>query len=221
MKKLLCLLMTAIMMCHLAITCFAVYVYEAENNSFTIELPDDFDEVEAMKFIGDDGSNMGVSVVAYTEEDDGYCIADMTEAELRERAQIIADVSEAAFASVNREGSMEIISVEKSEHKNGYNAVVMEFKTTAKGSEGDSVRYQKVCEFTCQSNIYTFTYTSREGGGIDDMDASFDSIVINEAENKGLKGEIIQAIQNSLGFILIFGLLIFGIIRFMRKSNRH
>lgn len=216
MKRLLCLAVSLLMILLFAVIAQGSYVYENEGKNFTITLPDDFDEVEEMKFIGDDGSNFGVTIKEYTEEDKDYCIMDMTEEELKERADVIADVSRLAFATVQREGSIEVVSVEKIEHKNGLNAVVMEFKTTAKTETGETVRYQKIYEFTCAKNIYSFTYTSNEGGGPDDMDEAFDSITVNEAENEGIKGTVKVAV----GLLIVVGLIVIGIVRFMRTPEK-
>lgn len=217
MKKVLCLSMCIFMLLHLGVMVSASYIYENEENNFSVELPDDFDEVEDMKFIGDDDSNFGVAVRAYTEDDKDYCIENMTEEELKERFKLLQDVSSLGMAAVQMNGSIELMSVSKIEHENGLNAVVLEFKTTAETEQGTRVRYQKVYEFTCTDNIYTFTFTSRDGGAPGDLDDSFDSIKIYEGEKLGLRSTFVK---KGIPAIIVFGILILGIVRFSRKLGK-
>lgn len=217
MKRVLCIFICIFMILQSGITVSASYIYENEDKNFSVELPDDFEEVEDMKFIGDDDSNFGVAVREYTEDDEDYCIDGMTEEELKERFQLLQDVSSVGMAAAQMNGSIELISVSKIEHKSGHNAVVLEFKTTAETDEGTRVRYQKVCEFTCEENIYTFTFTSREGGSTGDLDESFDSIRINEGEKLGLLNTFIK---KGIPAVIVFGILILGIIRFSRKLGK-
>ena len=217
MKKVLCLALVLMMLAQFVVFSSATYVYENKDKNFTIQLPDDFDEVEEMKFIGDDDSNLGVTISEYTEDDKDYCIEDMSLDELKQRAQILAATSALGFASVQMEGFMEVVSVEKIKHQNGLNAVVMSLKTTVKTEDGESVRYQKVYEFTCKDHIYSFTYTSATGGTLDDLDESFDSITINEGEKRGLLGNFIH---KGIPALVFFVIIVLGIVRFVRTPEK-
>lgn len=225
MKKVLCLVLVVTILAQFGVLSSASYVYDVEGKDFTVELPDDFDEVEDMKFIGDDGSNFSVSVREYTEDDEDYCIDKMTDEEIKKRGQTFADLSSLAFASVNREGHFEVISAEKVQHKNGYVAFVMSLKTSAKNKDGETVRYQKVYEFTCKEHIYTFVYTSCEDGSLDAMDESFNSIVIREDEKIGTFGTFVKKIgpvflKKGLPVIVLVGIILLGIIRFIRTPEK-
>lgn len=217
MRKVLCLALALLMLMQFAVVSSASYVYENQGKNFTIELPDDFDEVEEMKFIGDDDSNIGVTIEEYTDDTKDYCIDSMTDEQVEERAQLIEEISQLAFASVQREGSMEVKSAEKIKHKNGFTAFVMTLRSTAKTEEGETVVYQKIYEFTAEDHIYRFTYTSREGGDPDDMDKSFDSIVINEAERLGFVNAFIR---KGIPALIVFGVVVIGIVRFVRTPEK-
>ena len=217
MKKVLCLALIVLMLVQFTVLSSASYIYESSDQSFTIELPDDFDEVESMKFIGDNQSNIGVTVEEYTDDTKDYCIDTLTDEQMQERAAVIEQVSELAFASVQREGSMEVLSVKKMEHNNGFNVLVMTLKSTAKNLTGETVEYQKIYEFTAEDHIYRFIYTSHDGGGPDDMDDSLNSIVINESEKLGFASSFVR---KGIPAIVVFGILILGIIRFSRKLQR-
>lgn len=217
MKKVLCLVLAFISIVQLAVMSSASYVYESADKSFTIQLPDDFDEVQEMKFIADDESNLGVTIREYTDDDKRYCLEDMSQSELEERAQLLSDISALGFASIQSDGFIEVVSVKKIEHKNGLNAAVMVFKTTVTKEGVEYVRYQKVYEFTCSKHIYTFTYTSSEGGSPDAADESFDSITINESEKKGLLGNFVS---KGIPVLVLFTFVILGIVRFIRTPEK-
>ena len=216
MKKVLCAVLSVLMLTQLAVISLASYIYESQDGSFTIELPDDFDEVEEMKFIGDDDSNIGVTIEEYTEDTKDYCVDSMTDEQVKERAALIEEVSYLAFASVNREGSMEVVSAEKVKHSNGFSAFVVTLKSTAKTADGETVLYQKIYEFTAEDHIYNFTYTAHKDGGPDDMDKSFESIVINEAERLS---PLHTFTKKGVPALIIFGIVVLGIIRFIRPPK--
>lgn len=217
MKNVLCAVLTVLMIASLVVISSASYVYESQDGSFTIELPDDFDEVETMKFIGDDGSNIGVTIEEYTDDNKDYCIDSMTDEQIKERADLIEQVSAAAFASVQREGSMDVVNAEKIKHENGFNVFVMTLKSTAMTADGETVLYQKIYEFTAEDYIYRFTYTAREGGGPDDMDESLSSIVINEPERLS---HLHTFTRKGIPVIIVFGVVVLGIIRFIRTPEK-
>ncbi len=217
MKRVLCPALALLMLVQFAVMSSASYVYENQGKNFTIELPDDFDEVEEMKFIGDNQSNIGVTIEEYTEDTKDFCIDTMTDEQMHERAELIEELSELAFAAVQREGNMEVISVKKIKHNNGFNVLVMTLKSTAKNLTGETVEYQKIYEFTAEDHIYRFTYTSHDGGGPDDMDEALNSIVINESERLGFASSFVR---KGIPLIILAGIIVLGIVRFVRTPEK-
>lgn len=211
MKKFFCLILTLLTVASMTVCANAVKV---EKEQYTIELPDTFTEIEESKFIGEDSCTFSVTIEENTE--DTICIADMSQRDVEKYVNDLAEVSGKAFGALGREGAMEVLSADVREHNNGKEVLAVTYKTTAKDDEKTTVLYQRTYEFSCVKNKYLFVYTAHTEKELDDFQSAFDSIIINEAENKGFKGDIGAYITVAV----IFGLFGWGIIRFIRTPAK-
>ncbi len=184
------------------------------NDKLTIELPDDYTEVGEGKFIADDDSSFSITVKE--KEDKKYCIEDMSEEELLKEAETEAQLGAAAFAAIGKKGDMEVVSCKKAEHPDDKFACVTVYKTSME-KEGKTVSHlQKTYFFSCANNEYTFVYTPIKDENIDALDASFESIVINEADAESTVDKLMGMIAPAI-IILLF---LFGIFKFIRGRKR-
>ncbi len=208
MKKLLCLLLTLVV---LALSMVMVSAAKIEKEQYTIELPDDFVETEESKFVGTNKENLLVKIEGNTE--DTICVANMSQKDVEDYVNNMAELSKSAFQLVDRQGSMEVLGAGVEKHSNGREVLVATYKTTAVSENKTTVLYQRVYDFSCVNNKYSFVFTAHTEKELDEFQSAFDSITITEAEDKGFKGDIGAYITVAV----IFGLLILGIVRFIRK----
>ncbi|MBO5461783.1 MAG: hypothetical protein J6A49_00575 [Clostridia bacterium] len=208
MKKTVIIMLTLVFIFQ-SIPFVSAYTFN-ENPFYSIDMPEEFEAVGEDKFIADNDSNLSVSIVDNTEEK--FCVADLNDSELKEYAETIASEGEEAFKSLDMDAEMTVVSYEKIKHPSGKTAVIIVFKTVATQNNKQRIRFQKLYEFTGVNNKFTFTYTATEKSQINDLDAAFDSIVINE--------EQIQGVGDKMTTAALFGgvvlLLLIGIIRFIR-----
>ena len=209
MKKLFCLCLAVFMVASMTVVANAVKI---EKEQYTIELPDSFTEVQESKFIGD--KNLSVNIEENTKL--SVCVADMSQKEAERYAKTIAELSQSAFKVAGRQGSMEVLGATVKEHPDGRKVLVTTYKTTSADSGKETVRYQRIYEFSCVNNKYSFVLTAESEKELDDFEPAFASITINEAEDKGFKGDIGAYITVGI----IFGLFIVGIIRFIRTPAK-
>lgn len=195
-------------------TCICVSAVNYDRELYSIQLPDDYDWMQEESYISDNGSTFTVSTSDNTKEK--LCIADMSEEDIKEHVGEIEKLSSAAMSVVGRDGKIEVVSSEKVEHPKGMTALVTVFKTSAKKEDGTvTTKLQKMYEFTGVNNKIRFTYTAAEEKQIDALDASFDSIVIKEAEAESRLDKL-----GSVAMFMVFAILIcLGIARFIRGSN--
>ncbi len=211
MKKLFCLCLAVFMVASMTVVANAVKI---EKEQYTIELPDSFTEVQESKFIGDKNDNLSVSIEETPKL--SVCVADMSQKEAERYAETIAELSQSAFEVAGRQGSMEVLGATVKEHPDGRKVLVTTYKTTSADSGKETVRYQRIYEFSCVNNKYSFVLTAESEKELDDFEPAFASITINEAEDKGFKGDIGAYITVGI----IFGLFIVGIIRFIRTPAK-
>ena len=77
MKKLFCLCMAVFMVTAMTVVANAVKI---EKEQYTIDLPDNFTEVEESKFIGDKNENLSVNIEENTKL--SVCVADMSQKQI-------------------------------------------------------------------------------------------------------------------------------------------
>ncbi len=200
--------------------CFAVLLnvsvfanlYE-HKGLYSVDIPDNFQQTEDGKFISDDNSTFLISYEDNTELK--YCVSDFSEKKLKETAELMASEASNAFKAIGEEGKMELVSVEKIKHSNGMSAAVTVFKTSAILDGEEKSHLQKVYEFGGAVNKYTFVYTPYDDEKIDDLDETFNSIIINESELPG----VVDKIGYAVVLIVIVVLLVVAILKFLRKPT--
>lgn len=178
---------------------------------YSIELPEEFERVSESSFTTDDGRTFTVNYTDNTEEK--FCIANLNKTETEEYADRIATESKSAFDSLGMDGSMEVISAEKIKHQNGKTAFVAVFKTVVNRENKQTVRYQKLYEFTGENNKFSFSYTAGKQE-INDFDDAFNTIVINEPQIESVADKVTTAAIYGGVILVVFA----GIIRFIRPS---
>lgn len=185
-----------------------------ENPLYTVEIPDGFGRVAENKFVSDDKGTFSVFITDNAEEK--FCVADLDDSEMKEYAEGIAKSGEEGFKSLGMDGSVTVVSAEKLKHTNGKTALVMVFKATAKVDGKEEIRYEKMYEFTCIDNKFSFTYTPEKEEQVNDFDDCFNSIIINEAQIQSVGDKVTTGALYG-GIIL---LLVLGIIRFIKPAKK-
>ncbi len=212
MKKLTLISIVICLFISLSITAFA-YSYSVEN-SYSIEMPDDFSQVGEGRFISKDNSSFGITV--REKKDKNYCIENMSDKKLLEQAKKEAESGKDGFASLGKKGGIEVVSCQKVKHPNGKTASVTVYKTFMEKDGKEVSHLQKLYLFSCIENDYTFVYTPYDDKNIDSLDSSFDSIVIEEADAKSTVDKLLEMIP--LGIIILLFLL--GIFKFIRGRKK-
>ncbi len=211
MKKFFCLCMMVVILASMTVT---VNADKIEKEQYTIELPDKFTETEESKFIGTNKENLLVNIEENTK--DTICVADMSQKDVEKYVNTMTELSGSAFKLVDRQGSMEVLNAGVQKHRNGREVLVATYKTTSKNGDKTTVLYQRVYDFSCVNNKYSFIFTAQTEKELDEFQAAFDSITIVEAEDKGFVGDIGAYITVAV----IFGLFVLGIIRFIRTPDK-
>ncbi len=212
MKKIISVLSIILCLACLSVNCFA-YKFTMEN-SYSLELPDDYTQVGESQFISDDDSNLNISVSQ--KEDKDYCIEDMSNEQLLTAAQEEAKTATAAFAALGKKGGMEVVSCEKTEHPTGKVACVTVYKTFMEKDGKQVSHLQKTYLFSCENNDYTFVYTPEHDKDIDALDNTFNSIIIEEPDAESTRDKLVGAIPPAIIVLLI----LFGIFKFIRGRKR-
>ena len=192
-----------------AVPCGASYIFDGE--LYSIELPDDFDLVGENAFVSDNGDAFSVS---YEENTDKFCIADLSEEDMKSYVESLAAEGVEAFKTLDMDGKMEITSYKKIENVNGKTALEIVFKTAVK-KEGTEVSHlQKLYIFSCEENIYNFTLTAQEEKDINAFDEAFSTIVINEKQIESKKDNLV-----TLGMCaVIVALILVGVIKLVIRT---
>ena len=211
MKKFLCICMALCMIASMVVSVNAVVV---EKEQYSVDLPGNFAEVEESRFIGDNSKTFVVNIDENTA--DTICVADMSERDIEKYTEDLTGAAKTAFGSIGREGSAEVLNAEVKNHPNGRRVLAVTFKTSAEGEGDTTVLYQRIYEFSCVNNHYVFVYTAHNEKELDEFNPSFDSITINEAEDKGFKGDVGAYIIVAV----LFGLFAWGIVRFIRTPAK-
>ena len=160
-----------------------------ENPLYTVEIPDGFGRVAENKFVSDDKGTFTVFITDNAEEK--FCVADLDDSEIKEYAEGIAKSGEEGFKSLGMDGSVTVVSAEE-------------------------IRYEKMYEFTCIDNKFSFTYTPEKEEQVNDFDDCFNSIIINEAQIQSVGDKVTTGALYG-GIIL---LLVLGIIRFIKPAKK-
>lgn len=150
------------------------------DSRYTVELPEEFQQVGENKFVADDASEFSVTFEDNKEEQ--FCVADMSDKDVEEYINTMESESKALLKEYGVDGSLNIISAEKIKHPNGKYALalIVESKYTVEGKT--TVKYQKIQGFSCVENKITFTYTVDDKEKLNEGDAVFDSVVVNEKQ---------------------------------------
>ena len=176
MKKFLVLFFSLVLV--LQVTVFvSAGLYDADSR-YTIDLPENFNQVGENQFRADDNSAFSVTFEDNTEEQ--FCVADMSDKDIEEYIKTMESETKAVLEDVGVDGSIKIISVEKIKHVNGHYALVitLETKYTVEGEA--TVSYRKIYGFSGVENKISFTYTVDDIEEINDFDKTFDTIVVIE-----------------------------------------
>ena len=211
MKKFLCICMSLCVAAVMVVSANAVVV---EKEQYSIDLPGSFAEIEESRFIGDDSKTFVVNIDENTK--DTICVADMSERDVEKYTADLTEAAKTAFGAMGREGFAEVLNAEVKKHPNGRSVLAVTFKTSAESDGEVTVLYQRIYEFSCVNNKYVFVYTAHNEQELDDLQNSFDSIIINEAEDKGFVADIGAYIIVAV----IFGLFVLGIVRFIRTPAK-
>ncbi len=211
MKRLICLLLTLFMLVCTGVMAFGATV---EKEKYTIELPENMYELDESRFTGD--KNDDFSVIIEENTDETICVADMSADDAREYAEKIVNETLNGFKLIDKEGEMEVLCADVKKHPNGKKMLVTEYKATAFSNGVEKVQYQKICEFSGVDNKYSFVYIAEQESDLKDFDRYIDTITIGEAENKGLLGDL-GSFAAAIG---LFGIIILGIIRFLRTPAK-
>lgn len=192
-----------------AVPCGAAYKFSAER--YSIDLPDDFDFAAEDRFIGDNGDTLTVTIEKNTEK---FCIADLSEEDMKKYAENLAEEGTQGFTSIGMEGKVEVVSYRKIENVNGKTVLETVLKTSAKTEDGEAIHLQKLCEFAGVKNKYTFIYTANEEKDIDAFDESFKTIVIEEEQIESKKDKLVT-IGMCAGVVL---LILVGVVKFVIRT---
>lgn len=208
MKKVLSLLVSLVLLTQFFVSAGAVYTYEGEG--FSISLPDGYDDMGDMSFVGEDGS-FSVNVAQYGDEDK-YSIYFSSDKDMKRRAALLTETANAYYKTQGSSAVMKVVSTEKFQHQNGKTVAVTVYKTASDNVSKNQIVY----EFTCLNNLYTVTYTGDKTLKASEIKETFNSFTIEEKEYKGF----ISDIGTYIGFAVVFGVLVGGIIRFIRTPAK-
>ncbi len=201
------------LICLIAVFALCVNVYAVERkyeNMYSVDLPEEYYEVEEHKFVGDDGDTFSVTIEENTDGE--YSIENLSQKELEKSAKALAESAKEAFESIGEDGGTELVSVEKSKHPNGKTAAVTVYKTYMTDGKKTVSHLQKMYEFAGVNNKYTFIYTAENDEDIDSLDDAFNSIKIFEAEAESTLDKIVSTAALA-GLVCLF---LLGIFRFIR-----
>ena len=154
-------------------------VYDGDSR-YTIDIPENFQRVGENKFLSDDNSNLYVSFADNTQEQ--FCVADMSDKDIKEYSDKIVTESKALLLSFGIDADISVVSAEKVKDDNGTYFFIMVLETSYVKDGKTQTDYQKIYEFSGVENKISFTYTTDKKEQMNDMNGAFDSLVIKEEQ---------------------------------------
>lgn len=154
-------------------------VYDGDSR-YTIDIPENFQRVGENKFLSDDNSNLYVSFADNTQEQ--FCVADMSDKDIKEYSDKIVTESKALLLSFGIDADISVVSAEKVKDDNGTYFFTMVLETSYVKDGKTQTDYQKIYEFSGVENKISFTYTTDKKEQMNDMNGAFDSLVIKEKQ---------------------------------------
>lgn len=154
-------------------------VYDGDSR-YTIDIPENFQHVGENKFLSDDNSNLYVSFADNTQEQ--FCVADMSDKDIKEYSDKIVTESKALLLSFGIDADISVVSAEKVKDDNGTYFFIMVLETSYVKDGKTQTDYQKIYEFSGVENKISFTYTTDKKEQMNDMNGAFDSLVIKEKQ---------------------------------------
>ena len=154
-------------------------VYDGDSR-YTIDIPENFQRVGENKFLSDDNSNLYVSFADNTQEQ--FCVADMSDKDIKEYSDKIVTESKALLLSFGIDADISVVSAEKVKDDNGTYFFIMVLETSYVKDGKTQTDYQKIYEFSGVENKISFTYTTDKKEQMNDMNGAFDSLVIKEKQ---------------------------------------
>ena len=190
---------------------------ESYNGSdlFTVDIPEGyhqtpFESGSAYNFTDKNGDTFSVTVKENTDE---FCVNALSQKDIEDFKASFLDNSEEILALYKLDIQYEYLSAEKVKTANKTPALACVMKNTVSNDKRTEVFYQKFYEFGGVERRYNFTYTTKDKDRLDSMDASFESIVINEAQTKSIP----EKLAPYGGAAVLVLLLLLGIVRFIKK----
>ncbi len=208
MKKYLTILLSVIII--LQCNVLAGAIVHNDDPRYTVDLPEEFQEVQDNKFISSDKSNFLVSFSDNTQEK--LCVEDMSDKDVKKFAEDMA----VALNSVGADMNIKVVSAEKIKHNNGKKALVIVFEKTSTSDVEKNTHYQKTYMFSGEENIVTFAYTTRDKAQLNAIDSAFDSIVVNEPEIESKMDKLTSVAIGAV--VVIVGII--GVVLFVKRRNR-
>ncbi len=209
MKKYLTIILSLLIILQCIVFANAV-TYDVDSR-YTFDLPENYRMVQENKFMAtDNNSNFFVSAEANTDSE--FCVSDMNDDEVKAFANDMAEV----LNSVGVGMEIKALSAEKIKHGNGKNALVIVLEQTSSKDAVNPANYEKIYMFSCEENIITFTYTTDKKDDLDKLDATFDSIVINEREAEGT----IDKIKNAAFYTGAIIVVLVVVIIFVKRRTK-
>lgn len=207
MKRFLTLILSIVIA--LQCTVFASAVTYEVNSRYTFDLSDDYYMAEENKFISKaDASNFLVSFEPAADSE--LCVGDMSDKEIKGFADEMAQALNSVGAGMN----IRVLSADKVKHPNGKNALSIILEQSPVGD--GTAKYQKVYIFTCVENTITFSYTTTEKDALSKLDATFDSIEIDEKEAGGAADKI----KTAVFYAGIFIVLTVVVVLFVKRRTK-
>ncbi len=212
MKKIAIIFLSLLIIIQCTVVSGAV-VYDADSR-YTIDLPENFRQTGANKFMADDESEFSVTFEDNKEEQ--FSVADMFEKDIVEYVKTMEENAAAVLAEYGVDGSINILSAEKIKHSNGQYALVLTIKSTYTIDGKVTVNYQKLYGFSCVDNKITFTYTVHNKDDLNGVDDAFDSIVIKEKEVESNMDKI----KTVVFYVGIFIVLTVAVVLFVKRRTK-
>ncbi len=210
MKKILSVILSVFVVLQLVCVCSAKEF--SYGDMYTIEIPEGFEKTGEQSFANENGAILDV---VQQENTDDFSVRTLTKSSIKEITTVMIEELSTALSDLGREVENEVLYADVVKHPNGQKAFTFEFKATTKSGSVEKTKYQKVYVFSCQDNIYSFTYASTGEEDRSLMDSAFDSIVIKEAENR----IILDRLGEIIAMVGLFALIVIGIAKFFIKPK--
>lgn len=214
---------TGVILCFVLLTVLTVSAYAEEFNGgelFTVNLPEEFKQTSQSDgyyaFSDEQGNSFSVSYVENVGDGVVFCPKNMSKKNIKKYTDKLCAEAEAAMKEYTDSFSIDVLTAEAVEHKNGKDALVCKMKTTAT-LEGDTrTYYQTMYEFGGVNYKYTFTYTTENSDKKDGLEDVFDTVKITEDQVPS-RVDKIPVYAFSVAIVL---LILIGIVRFIRTPEK-